>query len=196
MSLQNFSSSVNAKHRKEFLQGLAQSLGLAIYQSQPVASNQSKESGKSSAEKDAEDAAEAVKAAATATGWVFLRPLQLMGSMGSLLKSSVAKILWALDLPFDSPPRPRPMGVVGAPKMSSIMEDEDDPNPDQRMHFVNFHWQLITDIFTESSPKASGWGKEDRPNKDETRSPRKLIIEPDLPMSGIKPGMSFESLSS
>ena len=68
MSLQNFSSSVNAKHRKEFLQGLAQSLGLAIYQSQPVASNQSKESGKSSAEKDAEDAAEAVKAAATVTG--------------------------------------------------------------------------------------------------------------------------------
>jgi hypothetical protein len=98
MSSQNFSGSVNAKRRKDFLQGLAQSLslpydgtnrdiadrisvhfvahpdlyeqaqyqGLATYRSQSVG-NQGK-SGKSSAEKDAEDAAEAGKTVAAATG--------------------------------------------------------------------------------------------------------------------------------
>jgi hypothetical protein len=69
----------------------------------------------------------------------FVCILQLTGSMGSLLKSSAAKILRDLDLSFDPPPRPRPTGVVGAPKMSSVVEDEDDPNLDRRMCFVNFH---------------------------------------------------------
>ena len=62
-----------------------------------------------------------------------------MGSTGSLLKSSTAKILRDLNLPFDPPPCPCPTEVVGAPKMSSIMEGEDDPNPDRRTCFVNFH---------------------------------------------------------
>jgi hypothetical protein len=57
---------------------------------------------------------------------------------GSLLKCSAAKILRDLDLSFDPPPRPRPMGVIGAPKVSSILEDEDDPNLDRRMCHVNF----------------------------------------------------------
>jgi hypothetical protein len=50
--------------------------------------------------------------------------------MGSLLKCSAAKILQDLDLLFNPPPHPGPMGVIGAPKVSSILEDEDDPNLD------------------------------------------------------------------
>jgi len=64
------------------------------------------------------------------------------------------------------------------------------------MCFVKFHCQLTVDIFTESSLKASGWGDEDSPNKDETRSPQKPIVEPNLPRSSVKPSTSFEALSS
>ena len=49
-----------------------------------------------------------------------------------------------------------------------------------------------TDIPVESSPEESGGENEDGPesDKDEMRSPRKPINEPDLAKSNIKPGMS------
>jgi hypothetical protein len=53
-----------------------------------------------------------------------------MGLTGSLLKYSAAKILRDLDLLFNPPPRPGPTGVIGVPRMSSVLEDKDDPNLD------------------------------------------------------------------